>query len=49
VSDPRPSSSNFEDRWPAILHCFELGYRHGGELWKMPQPLIQSLHLLEVG
>ncbi len=39
----------FEDRWPAILHCFALGYRHGDELWKMPQPLTQSLNLLEVG
>ncbi len=39
----------FADRWPAIMNSFEVGYRHREELWKMPQPLIQSLNLLEVG
>jgi hypothetical protein len=51
VLTSKPTEYNwalFEDRWPAILHCFELGYRHGDELWKMPQPVIQSVHLLEV-
>jgi hypothetical protein len=38
----------FEDRWPAILNAFELGYQHREGLWKMPQPLIQSLHLVEL-
>ncbi|WP_395834951.1 hypothetical protein [Archangium violaceum] len=38
----------FEDRWPAILNAFELGYRHQEGLWTMPQPLIESLDLIEV-
>ncbi|QRK10630.1 hypothetical protein JQX13_11405 [Archangium violaceum] len=38
----------FEDRWPAILNAFELGYRHREGLWAMPQPLIDSLDLIEV-
>ncbi|PTL76778.1 hypothetical protein [Vitiosangium sp. GDMCC 1.1324] len=39
----------FEDRWPAILTAFELGYRHREELWAMPRPLIPSLDLIEAG
>ncbi|AKI98450.1 hypothetical protein [Archangium gephyra] len=39
----------FEDRWPAILDAFDVGYQHQTGLWQMPQPLIQSLDLLEVG
>lgn len=38
----------FEDRWPAILDAFAVGYRHREALWEMPQPLIQSLELVEV-
>jgi hypothetical protein len=39
----RPTEYNwalFEDRWPAILHAFEGGYRAPMELWKMPRPLV---------
>jgi hypothetical protein len=39
----------FEDRWPAILSAFALGYQHQAGLWQMPQPLIPSLKLLELG
>lgn len=38
----------FEDRWPAILTAFALGYQHREALWEMPQPLIPSLELVEV-
>ena len=38
----------FEDRWPAILDAFDVGYRHQTGLWQMPPPLVQSLDLLEV-
>ncbi|WP_257463585.1 hypothetical protein [Archangium lipolyticum] len=38
----------FEDRWPAILDAFQVGYRHREGLWTMPQPLIQSQDLVEV-
>lgn len=38
----------FEDRWPAILDAFAVGYQHQAGLWQMPQPLIQSLNLLEL-
>ncbi|WP_375768944.1 hypothetical protein NR798_45915 [Archangium gephyra] len=38
----------FADRWPAILDAFDVGYRHQAGLWQMPQPLIQSLNLLEL-
>jgi hypothetical protein len=38
----------FEDRWPAILSAFALGYQHREALWEMPQPLIQSLELIEI-
>jgi hypothetical protein len=32
----------FEDRWPAILHSFEQGYRQPAALWEMPRPLIEE-------
>ncbi|MFY0572463.1 hypothetical protein ACN28E_52695 [Archangium lansingense] len=39
----------FVDRWPAVLNAFDVGYQHQAGLWEMPQPLIQSLNLLELG
>lgn len=37
----------FEDRWPAILNAFQLGYANREALWAMPKPLIESVPLLE--
>jgi hypothetical protein len=36
----------FADRWPAILHAFELGYGNQEALWAMPKPLLESVPLL---
>lgn len=30
----------FQDRWPAILQAFELGYRSTAHVWKFPPPLV---------
>lgn len=43
VLTSKPTEYNwalFEDRWPAILHSFEQGYRQPTALWEMPRPLI---------
>jgi hypothetical protein len=43
VLTSKPTEYNwalFEDRWPAILHSFEQGYRQPAALWEMPRPLI---------
>jgi hypothetical protein len=37
----------FEDRWPAILDAFELGYGNQEALWALPKPLLESVPLLE--
>lgn len=39
----------FADRWPAILHSFDLGYRHPSALWTLPPPLVpEGSPLLEL-
>ncbi len=51
VLTSKPTEYNwalFEDRWPAILSAFDVGYQHQAGLWQMPQPLIPSLNLLEL-
>jgi hypothetical protein len=51
VLTSKPTEYNwalFEDRWPAILSAFDVGYQHRAGLWQMPQPLIPSLNLLEL-
>lgn len=30
----------FQDRWPAILQAFEVGYQNGPLLWNFPRPLV---------
>jgi hypothetical protein len=37
----------FEDRWPAILDAFALGYGNQEALWALPKPLLESVPLLE--
>ncbi|MBZ4422682.1 hypothetical protein [Myxococcus sp. RHSTA-1-4] len=34
--------AGFEDRWPAILTAFTLGYRDPTALWALPQPLVPA-------
>lgn len=40
----RPTEYNwalFQERWPAILHAFEVGYQARAALWASPPPLVR--------